>query len=428
MRATRSALSDRPSYGANSSKTSRSTQRQPFASGPRQPEPSRGDAMIGIIFAILAGSNLVQGSWSQDLPWLNLTAASFVLAVPLTLASLRHRIALRSMVALLILTMALTLGYIQPAMHQAASEKRVSLIITVLLVTVATLVCLTNERRLAWFFGTVVALGVLVGFGQVLAPDPTFLATGRRTPVGLNSIGAGRALGAGLIVSFTSALQYRPPVRNAVIVLVCLPLGSGIVLSGSRGPLLGVAVALGFVLLRHPGLKPSRKPFLAILGGAAAYAGYRLLASFGSRITDTTDSGRGVLYSHAVRIALEHPWGIGWGNFSRYAGNTLSNAGQSNDLYAHNVILEFWIEAGAIGGVLFVIFALIVLIKALRIARTSPSGLTLSALAVSLFVGALLSSNIIGDRMMWVSSAAILGTHLHASAGQGPVATRRSVR
>ena len=185
------------------------------------------DIFVGIVFGVLAGSNLVQGSWSQELPWLNLTAASFALAVPATVVSLRHRIAMRSIIAVLLLAVALTLGYLHPALSAAAHGKRLSLLITVFLLTIASLVCLSSERRLRAFFATVVIMAAIVFVGQILAPDPSFLTAGRRTPQGLNSIGAGRVLAAGLVITFVSALKRAAPRRAALLLLVCIPLGPG---------------------------------------------------------------------------------------------------------------------------------------------------------------------------------------------------------
>ena len=135
------------------------------------------------------------------------------------------------------------------------------------------------------------------------------------------------------------------------------------------------------------------------------------MAATGSRIGASTGSGRVVLYDRGVQLAREYPLGIGWGNFFRFAPATLRDAGQSETLYVHNVVLEFWVEAGAVAGILFLLFCLITFFTAVQISPSS-TGLTLGALALSLFVGALLSSDIIGNRMMWVSFAAILAARL----------------
>ena len=254
-----------------------------------------GDTFVGVVFGVLAGSNLVQGSWSQELPWLNLTAASFALALPATLVALRHHLAMRSTIAVLILTIALTLGYLHPALNAAAHGKRLSLIITVLLLSIASMVCLTNDRRLRAFFVTVVAMAAVVLLGQLLAPDPVFLAIGRRTPQGLNSIGAGRVLGAGLVITFASTLKRSALTRTALLLFVCLPFGFGIVLAGSRGPLLGVVVALTFLLLVQPRVSVARKVLVLALGAPALYLAQSFVAATGSRIGAATGSGRGVL-------------------------------------------------------------------------------------------------------------------------------------
>lgn len=381
----------------------------PIVYDPREDRshPAVLDAVTGVAFAVVATSNLVQGSWSETLPWLNLTALGFLLAVPLTLLSLRHRVSASTVVALLVLVAAMSFGFLEPALSPAGTDKRASLLVSVLAVTVAGVLCLINSRRLRWFFGTIVALALVVLVGQVLVPDPLYLATGRRTPIGLNSIGAGRALGAAVIICSGVALAVRG-LRRWLLLLGCIPFAVGIGLAGSRGPLLGVIAGVVLLVALLPTMSLRSKIGLGIAATVVAVGGYRILLSQGLRIVDTTDSGRSALYREAIRIAEEHPLGIGWGNFFRHAQNSLGALEQGDNLYAHNILLEFWIEAGLLGGLLFLVFVLIVLGHGVAI-RRSAIGRVLVALALSLFVGALLSSDVIGNRMMWVSCAAILG-------------------
>lgn len=370
-------------------------------------QPAALDASTGIAFGLVAASNLVQGAWATTLPWLNLTLLGVVLALPLAMLSLRHRVSLATIAALLMLVAAISLGFLEPALGLAASDKRVSLLISVLMVTVTSVLCLINSRRLYWFFGTIGMLGFIVLIGQVLAPDPLYLGTGRRTPTGLNSIGAGRAVGAALVICFGVALTVRR-YRRWALLLICAPLSVGMVLAGGRGPALGVAVALVLMVVQLDTISRRTRAGLVVLAMALGLVAFSFLQGRHLHIIDGSDSGRSTLYKDAIRIAEGHPFGIGWGNFFRHAQDSLGAIDQGENLYAHNILLEFWIEAGFLGGLLFLAFTFIVLRHGLAL-RASPTGRILTALATSLFIGAMLSSDVIGNRMMWVSFAAILG-------------------
>jgi O-antigen ligase len=365
------------------------------------------DALVGMVFGLLAGSNLVQGVWISELPWLNLTTLSFALAVPATLFAITRSLPLSALFALLLLIGSLSLGFVQVGVGASAEHKRIGIVFAVVFVTTAAILTLTNRRRLIVFFGTVTLLGLVVVASQFLLPDPAFLSTGRRTPLGLNSIGAGRVIGAGFILVIAALTAPCSRRRVLPLILLSLPLGFGLVLTGSRGPVAGVAAAVLFLLWRHPRLRLRLKVALTGLLLTLGYLAYSALLAAGARAVSSVGTGRSRLYADAVDVAIAHPAGIGWGNFYRYVQYLPGASEQGEPLYAHNIFLEFWIEAGVAGALLFVAFLAVVASRALRQTET-PLGSALGALALSLLVGALFSSDIIGNRMMWVVFGAIL--------------------
>ena len=382
--------------------------------------PGRGmgaaDVGVGILFGLLAGSNLVQGAWLPKYPWLNLTTVAFALALPVSLFGLRRRTTVTASILILLLMFALALGYLEPPLGASAEQKRINLIVGVAFVFVASYLSLNNSRRLKWFCGTIACLAIPVMVGQVVAPDALALASGRRTPVGLNAIGAARAVGSALVLTIAVLVTARKAQHRIPLALLALALSVSLYAGGSRGPIIGVLVAILLIVSKHPRLH--RMPKIALLFTLALIAGlvYWRSKLTGSRLTELTTSGRNELYAQAVQIGLGHPLGVGWGNYYRFAGAGPSGNQFADTRYVHNVILEFWIEAGTIAALAFVVVVIAVLITAFRGANLGTLGLALAALAVSLLTGAMLSSDVIGNRMMWVVLAAVMASGVSARA------------
>ena len=380
------------------------------------------DRAVGVVFGLVAGSNLVQGIWIEKTPWLDLTATGFLLAIPASLLSLRHRIPLRGLLAIMLLLAALSLGYLEPALSANAEQKRTNLVLGVVLVSVSSFLCLFNLRRVKAFLITLILLALVVMAGQVLLPDALAVSTGRRTPLGLNAIGAGRAIGAAFIVVLAFALSARKPRHARSLYVLAMVLAVSVFAAGSRGPIVGVLAATLVLIFLHPHLRWSRKIVLLAPLSVATFVAYRESLAAGSRLTSLTTSGRQDLYTQAVRIAVENPAGVGWGNFFGYVPSGLLGSEPGQNFYAHNIILEFWAETGAVGGILFILFLLAVVVKSARRAKVSPVDLALTGLTVHLLVGAMLSSDVIGNRMMWVVCSAVLASILVR--GRTPVKVR----
>lgn len=377
------------------------------------------DVVVGAVFGVLAASNLVQGSWTQQIPWLDLTTVSFVLAVPVAVLTIRRRLPVSAFVGILLLIGSLSLGFLEPPLSAASEYKRFGVILAVGAVAVAVMLTLSNRRRLVAFLATITVLAFVVVGGQLLAPDPLQLALGRRTPRGVNAIGAGRIVGAGLIVVVVLVTSSARRRWLFPLTLLATVLASGLLLAGSRGPLVGALAACVLILWRQPGLSRPAKALISAVAAVAAVVTLRSLYLAGSRLTSSSGSGRQQLYLDAIAVALKHPFGIGWGNFYRFTQSSVAAAQQGEGLYVHNILLEFWIETGAIGALVFSSFLLLVASRGMR-QSSSAIGLALLALALDLFVGALFSSDVVGNRMMWVVFAAILAggaVHLGDSSG-----------
>jgi O-antigen ligase len=137
-----------------------------------------------------------------------------------------------------------------------------------------------------------------------------------------------------------------------------------------------------------------------------AFAGlaYAAVLSFGGsgldRLESGVDSGRSDLYAQTWDIIREQPIvGIGWGNFPLYIFDYASDDGT---LYPHNILLEVWMEGGILALLGFLVLSFFALIRAYRAALDRAWSSALFGLLVYALINALFSSDIVGNRLMWI--------------------------
>ncbi len=182
--------------------------------------------------------------------------------------------------------------------------------------------------------------------------------------------------------------------------------------TGSRGPLLSLVVAIAvllFVLVAQRRIKWRTLLRFAVVSagatvilGAVAIAFTQLVGGYGfSRILMSPDSGRGDLYSDVWGVIFQHPFGIGWGNLALYLPQW---SDEGFPLYAHNVFLELMVSAGPMAVLMFVILIVVALSSVYKAfnahAKWAPVALTLLVFALA---SAMISSDIVGNRLMWLS-------------------------
>ena len=174
------------------------------------------------------------------------------------------------------------------------------------------------------------------------------------------------------------------------------------ILSGSRGPI--IATALGLLVLL-PTMVRRGWPLVITLALAIpglltlnAIIGERLQSVWQSRVVELLgsgiyDSGRGELRSIAIYDFQESPLiGSGLGGY----GVDISVIGA----YPHNLILEIAGEQGIVG--LLLLFATLALgLAAFWANRGCPYAIPYLALAVSVFVGAMVSGDFFDSRLLW---------------------------
>ncbi len=263
----------------------------------------------------------------------------------------------------------------------------------------------TTHSRSIWL-GLNVVQGGLVTLLTLVFPSQLAAAYGRLAIEGGSTISAGRATGAAVVVLVAVALGLRRQRRLAPI-SVALLLGVVMVGTGSRGPLLGSIVAVLIVAL-----VPSRGRLTRLLLGGSAFSLMVYVAISdnlaSSRLTtlDVSAQNRLELWRQAGGIILSHPFGIGWGNLRQHLSPGMMSS-VSWVQYPHNLLIEVFSESSWIAGTVLVI----VLAKACRrqtIGAQTPVEMAMLGLLVFNLVSAMFSSDVVGNRGVWVSVGAAL--------------------
>ena len=200
-----------------------------------------------------------------------------------------------------------------------------------------------------------------------------------------------------------------------------LALGGGAAVTmfqtGSRGPVLAVAVALAAVAAFAPASgvhKAVRVAAIALAfflswyfvhgdtGGGAGRIATTLLAGSDE---GTSSQTRLALFREAQSIIPGHFWGIGWGGLSDLGSLTGAGLlGQPGLEYPHDILLEVTAEAGWIAGAAMIVFMWYGLRRLRRLAA-SPYPAVLFGMAVFNLVNSAVSGDVNSYRCMWASIA-----------------------
>jgi len=233
-------------------------------------------------------------------------------------------------------------------------------------------------------------------------------SNGRLTLFGLNPIPSARLAGVAPLIALAVLFRSsRPNLKNSIVALLTLaPALFAIVLTGSRGPFLAFFIsALTVFLIRIKSLAIWQiTSFVAIttLGLATLFNTANESSTIG-RITLADGSGRDHIFRESINLLKEHPFGIGWGNLLQELPS-LTYIATGDTLYSHNILLEIGTEGGWFPLIFFVI---LICIGFLNVARASRAGSTDALLVMSVLcyslLGAMFSSDISGNRLLWVA-------------------------
>lgn len=381
------------------------------------------DRLLAASLAIFAVGNLALPETSQTLLGVDyLLLISAVLAMILVLRLKRLLDQRYAWGVVLIILVSTLPGLLMVPPTAYGTEKSQSIILLVM-VTVAP-ACFWDSRTGARLTLIIVSCGSLL-FAAFLLIYSTVTSSGRVSVLSLNPVGAARMTGifvvTGLAVVMCSHL--RTHLRFAVLAgaVIC---AIATLTTGSRGPALSIIVALTIVLILT--LRSRHVQFKALAFGLGAvvvafiFAFESNMAGI-SRVLDGGDSGRSGIYSFTLTQALANPEGLGWGGF---AGIAWRWGSLSDRIYPHNLVLEVFVEGGFIA--LFGFIALLTYAGWHGARSYLRSKDRVECVALGLYVYALVnaqfSSDLVGNRLLWVSLGLVLALS-HSSHGSGQLSS-----
>ena len=301
----------------------------------------------------------------------------------------------------LLLWTAFITGIFAASLEGYSATKVYTLFTLTLLCAVAPFYLLAQQRQrytflVALLVGTTVTAVQRLFFTTVAADADT----NRLSFVNTNTIITAQLAGTGALVAILCAVFVPLALRHRVALFgIAAMLLYTLLASGSRGPFGGFVLALIVSVVFLPGFKKYRGRAI-VIGGLLVGFAIRQAVQNGSdgatRIlealaTGGRDENRAGLWQAAVTQINSHPLGVGWGGFDSFSP------------YPHNIFLEVAIETGWIVGAIFVSLLALAVVK-LRAAATTPDIGILFALLIFALFNAMVSSDINGDRLMWVAA------------------------
>jgi O-antigen ligase len=225
---------------------------------------------------------------------------------------------------------------------------------------------------------------------------------------GTNTIATGRLAGTAMVLLLTLAMTKT---RGRLLLIAAgASLAVPMIQTGSRGPVLAAAIAVMLVALVKPGRGRLSRLALSVAVLAAGWYVLTNISGFGAeRIKEsitgqiTSTGRRDVIWSSALQWSVDHPLGVGFGNFTQVAPTALDTDG-SGRFYAHNVLLESFVEGGWMLGLVVLAWIVWVIVKLRPLARDRYVGAILAAVVFSL-VNALTSGDINDNRPLWICLA-----------------------
>ena len=271
-----------------------------------------------------------------------------------------------------------------------------------------------RRRRLLYAFILVGLFGML-GLALTAVSGP---ATTRLVAFGGNPIWTARLLAAAaLITLWLPRRSYALKLPLAGLFL------AGAVTTGSRGPLLGAAAAVGLAVVSRVIMARDRREMgqsllllaALLLAGVFGLLGLRQIAQgqaeadprspfvriFGeTREAERSSEARLYLYELSLLEAAQNPlFGAGLGRLE-------APEAAAGPVYSHNLLLEFASETGAFGLVLHLATMLLVVILAAPYLH-APEARARQDVSIGLmmlvfcYVNAQFSGDIVGNKMLW---------------------------
>ncbi len=239
--------------------------------------------------------------------------------------------------------------------------------------------------KIAYVLAGILAVMALWAVVQFFFLNAYFMGQARHPLADPSSLGALFSLG--FFCSMGWALMDRPSREHKIAIALSTLLLCGMMSTVARGPFFAAIPALIlFSILLWPRIKARKKSLMVILlGGLAFYGlmqtglqkkldlGDRLFGTITLSMSDVSNN-RLNIWSSAVDIAKDHPWmGTGIGTFFLYYPEYRKPTDISGTFLVHNDPLQFWVELGVLGPLLFYAFVIAAAIRSFSALKNSES-------------------------------------------------------
>ena len=253
----------------------------------------------------------------------------------------------------------------------------------------------------------------------------------------IDVIGLGRTMGEVSLVILFLLVRASTVRSRALLALALAPVAITFISSGSRGPVIGMVVALPSVLLWRAASPMVARRLAASLVAVGALAVVAVVAFVPPEATqrslsifqttqESGDTSRIVLWSeavHAFSSDIVHTlFGIGTGGYA-----AISTAGL---LYPHNIVLEVGAELGVVGLLALAAFVISVIVRLLGLLARGGETAGWSGLVLTLFVFSLVNAQFSGDvpynASLWLWGGLASGLVAASRAGAAHASRQRS--
>jgi O-antigen ligase len=273
-------------------------------------------------------------------------------------------------------------------------------------------------------------IGIIITVGTIIAPEAAVLRLApkaRGAFLEADPLGTATMMGVASIIAFAFVIMAHTSNWLRIVSLAVIPLTiGGVIITGSRGPFLGMVFTwLMAVLICRRGLSKIWVPIIGIIMLIAMVASFVSLPEIASeRIATVWKSGydaKEALYSRtemfswtAKRISESLIFGHGTGAFA------VDRGGLDERAYPHNIFLEVLYEQGLVGTILLLAFLWLIFRRWRQSANLVQSHSLAPEIYVAVhiagleflftFVQAMKSSDLDWNRLMFFCAGLVVAT------------------
>jgi O-antigen ligase len=248
--------------------------------------------------------------------------------------------------------------------------------------TILPCMLLDEPKLVAWLSRSIVAAAVVAGIYSILA-HVGGSGGGRLVPIGLatHPIIAGAAYGVAAVTAASGLVRPGRPVRERILFAAALIiLVAVVVLTKSRGPMLGLAVTFSLMAVVQRG----RTAILVLAAGIVVFAGLEFSGMIDAgRFIGRADSHRFELWTLYLDLIAQRPvlgFGVSVPVEVVLASGTVIE-------HPHNLLLSSQVYGGVIAALLLVALIAAAFVAAFRALRAGSAGLPLWLLTFILVTG-----------------------------------------